>query len=99
MVQYADDATLIVLASNHYTIPDELAHIAAWSYSNNQSLNITISTELIVSRRWTRRYLAPPRLTGIRQVDKLQLLGIVLDSHLTFSPHVTRVITQAAQSA
>jgi len=79
MVKYADDATLIVPASNRSTIPDELAHIAAWSYSNNQSLNITKSSELIVSRRWARGYYAPPLLPGIPRVDNLLLLGVVLD--------------------
>jgi len=43
IVKYADDAALIVPVSNRCNIPDELAHITAWSYSNNQSLNITKS--------------------------------------------------------
>jgi len=29
-----DDATLIVPASNHFTIPDELAHIAAQQHGH-----------------------------------------------------------------
>jgi len=86
MVKYVDDATLIFPASNRSTIPDELARIAAWSYFNNQSPNIMKSSELIVARRWTRGYHGPPLLPGIPRVDNLLLLGVVLDSHFTFSP-------------
>jgi len=37
-------------------------------------------------RRWARGYHPPPLLPSISRVDNLLLLGVVIDSHLTFSP-------------
>src|SRR6266496_1607920 len=58
--KYADDATLVVRASNTSSIAAELANVAGWSALNNQTLNISRTSELIVSLRWTRGLVLPP---------------------------------------
>ena len=42
--------------------------------------------------------MPPPVLPGLSRVDTLLFLGVLVDRHLTFSPHVTRTLAQAAQS-
>jgi len=96
--KYADDGTLVVPASNSSSIPTELANVATWSGLNNQTLNISKSTELIVSRRWTRGLVQPPPTAGVTRADTLLLLGVLLDNHLSFAPHVSKTLAQAAQS-
>jgi len=57
------------------------------------------SAELIVYRRHAKRtLLIPPPLPGIARVEALTLLGVILGSHLTFSPHISKAVLQAAQS-
>lgn len=97
-MKYADDVTLIVPASNTASIQAELANVEAWSLRNNQSLNIAKTSELVVSRRWTRGLILPPLTAGLARVDTLLLLGVVIDRHLLFTHHVTRSLAQAAQS-
>ena len=41
----------------------------------------------------------PHAIPGVAWVDSLLLLGIVLDHHLLFTPHVTKTLAQGAQSA
>ena len=96
--KYADDGTLVVPASNTLSIPSELANVLTWAGDNNQSLNISKSSELIISRRWTRGFVEPPPSLGVSRVDSLLLLGVLLDRHLLFSPHVSKTLSQAAQS-
>ena len=38
------------------------------------------------------------RSLGLARVDTLLLLGVVLDRHLLFTPHVTRTLAQTVQS-
>src|SRR6266851_814830 len=96
-VKYADDATLIVSASNTSSIAAELGNVALWSGINNQSLNITKSCELIVSLRWTRGLVLPPPSGDLVRVPTLLLLGVLIDSHLLFAQHVTKTLAQASQ--
>ncbi len=96
--KYADDASLVVPASNSSTIATELANVADWSRINNQTLNITKSSELIISLRWTRGLVLPPPLPDIPRVNNLLLLGVTLDNHLLFAPHVTKTLAQGSQS-
>ena len=97
--KYADDVTLVVPASNSSSIPLELANINDWCKLNNQSLNLSKTAELIITRRHSRSTLAPPPLLpGVKRVDNLNLLGVILDSQLSFSPHVTRTVNLAAQT-
>ena len=96
--KYADDATLVVPASNTSSIAAELANVAGWSALNNQTLNISKTSELIVSLRWTRGLALPPPTGDMIRVTTLLLLGVLLDSHLLFAPHVAKTLAQASQS-
>ena len=96
--KYTDDATLVVPASNTLSIPSELSNVASWSGLNNQTLNVSKSSEIIVSRRWTRGFTLPPPTEGVARADTLLLLGVLLDNHLSFNPHVSKTLAQASQS-
>ena len=85
-MKYADDVTLVIPASNTSTIQTELDNVAAWNARNNQSLNISKTAELVVSRRWTRGLVMPPLKPGLARVETLLLLGVVIDRHLLFAP-------------
>src|SRR6266581_8441469 len=96
--KYADDATLVVPASNTSSIAAELANVAAWSALNNQTLNVSKTSELVVSLRWTRGLVLPPLTRDMVPVTTLLLLGVLLDIHLSFAPHVAKTLAQASQS-
>jgi hypothetical protein len=97
-VKYADDAYLLVPASNSHTIPSELDNIETWSLSNNQKLNVAKSSELIVWRRPNKNNLVSPPTSGIKRVTEVNMLGVIIDQHLNFSQHLTHTISSASQS-
>jgi len=88
----------IIPASNSPSIPAEQENVEAWARNNNQSLNLDKTAELMVSLRWTRHLSLPAPLPGMTRVETLTLLGVVLDRHLLFTHHVTKIVAQASQS-
>jgi len=94
IVKFADDTYLIIPAANSHTREDEVSHVETWAASNNLHLNCTESHEIVF---WSRRLRgkadqpAPP-CSGIERVDKQTILGVVVNSKLTATDHISYLL-------
>jgi len=82
MVKYADDATLIVPASNRLPFRMSLPILqrghALITKAKPKHYQVLLAN---CFKLGTRGYHTPPLLPDIPRVDNLLLLGVVLDSH------------------
>lgn len=97
-VKYADDFYLIVPAINTYSIQSEINHLSQWALNNNLKLNDSKSCELIICTRGTPLATLPPIVSTLTRNTSMKVLGVTLDSHLTFSVHVSAIVALGAQS-
>ena len=97
---YADDSTMYYAANTHnelnQVLSQELETVHDWITSNKLVLNISKTKGIIFGSR--HRLSARPKLdlyvdkVPIEQVEKVQLLGMVIDNHLTWSKQIDNVI-------
>jgi len=95
--KYADDTYLIVPASKSSTSQDEMSHIADWSRANNLQLNQAKSKEMVFVASHNKPILPDP-IQGISRVDTLKMLGVLINSRLTATDHVTETIKACSRS-
>ena len=93
--KYADDSYLIVPAFNSSSIPAELQHHAAWAASCNFKLNMSKTSEIIFRNK---RSMEPEESPGVERVTSMKVLGVTVDSKLTFSEHIDLTVTSCTQS-
>src|SRR6218665_1777068 len=69
-------------------------------HNNNMKAHPSKTKELIVSRPRSKSKIDPlrPFIDGAERVSTLKVLGVVLDSRLTMSEHVSRVLSACASS-
>jgi hypothetical protein len=91
--KYADDAYLVVPASNTSTIPDELQHHSNWAAECNLKLNMTKTSEIVFCNR---KVTPPAPHPGVERVDSLKVLGVIVDNKLTFKQHVSTTLTSCS---
>ena len=97
VLKYADDSYLLVPSCNSNSIPDELMQIGAWADSNNLKLNNSKSQELVVCKKGTDHKSWPPPTPGIQRVQALEVLGVFMQSDLSFSAHIKSAVTKGNQ--
>jgi len=85
IVKYADDTYLIVPEANSSFSNDELSNIQTWATTNKLNLNYNKSKEIVVcaSVSCQSSEQLPPLCQNVERVDKLTILGITLNAHLT----------------
>lgn len=96
---YADDTTLYMSATNvddlSVALNKELQLISDWVVNNRMVLNISKTKSIVFGSHY--RLKSNPKLNlslrglGIEQVDETKLLGITLDSHLSWSTHIENI--------
>ena len=96
--KYADDSYLIVPSINSSTIPDEFRHISDWASANNLKLNTNKTKEMIFHRPRVNSQTFPPPLDGITRVTTMNVLGVHIQSNLSFRDQVDRLFRQSAQT-
>jgi len=96
--KYADDSYLIVPSVNSSTIAEELEHIAKWAHDNNLKLNRSKTKEIVVHRPRAKNLLFPPAVDGVERLDVINVLGVLVDSTLSFRAQVDRLVGQSAQT-
>ena len=84
----------VVPAVVSHTVEEELNHIAEWSPANNLRLNQSKSHEIIFIAPGARRTLTrlPDQIQGIKRLDSIKVLGVIINDQLTTSDHVTELI-------
>jgi len=81
-----------------HVINDEFSYVKLWAASNNLQLNCGTSHEIMFWLHRLRRkseQRAPPR-TDIERVDKLTILGVVVNSSLTATDHVSSLLASCS---
>src|SRR5579872_2220078 len=97
MGKYADDCYLIIPASNSSSILTELTNVNDWAATNNLSLNIKKTQEIIIYRSKHTMKNASAVIPEITRVKHLNILGVTVDEMLIFSEHVSVKVNQAHQ--
>jgi len=89
IIKYADDTYLIVASDNNDTCTEELRHIQVWADSNNLRLNAAKSREIVFQTHNARRkmFQLPPPCLDIEQVDRITMLGVVVNNRMTAADH------------
>ena len=95
--KYADDTYLIIPAANVNTRSNELQHISDWAASNNLSLNLSKSEEIVfVDKRKKHKFNIPDTLDGLKRVQNIKSLGVTFTNGLSVT-HVQHLTTSNAQ--
>jgi len=92
--KYADDTYLIVSDSNIQTIPMEIQHTSEWAMRHNLKLNENKSKEIIISLLKTHI----PAATHLTRVESLKVLGVTINTKLSFELHISYIIQSVASS-
>jgi len=98
ITKFADDTYLIIPARNSHTRGDEVSHVKSWSSNNNLQLNSSKSHEIVFRSRRLRGKAdqrAVPSL-DIKRVDKLTILGVVVNNSLTATDHVSSLLASCS---
>lgn len=100
LVMYADDSTMYCAANSSdelgEVISNELERVYEWITVNKLVLNISKTKSILFGSR--HKLATKPKLElyvakePIEQVEKLKLLGMVIDNHLSWSQHIDRII-------
>src|ERR1051325_9029693 len=96
--KYADDFYLLVPAVNTASIPAEINHLAKWAHNNNLRLNEQKTSEIILCGKRTKLNSLPPLNAKLTRSSTMNILGVILDAHLTFAHHIDKVVSAGAQS-
>jgi len=94
IIKFADDTYLIIPAANFHTREVEVLHVESWAAKNNLHLNCAKSHEIVFrSRRLRGKDDQPaPPCCGIERVEKLTILGIIVNSSLTATDLVSYLL-------
>ena len=105
MINYADDTTLISTVSAFHSdlpgrsIDDELRKISSWLTANKMCLNIG-KTKIMFFHSKSKQFHPPAvSLNGItiESVDEFNYLGIIINKHLSWQPHVNSVCSKLSK--
>jgi hypothetical protein len=102
LFKFADDTYLLVPSLNADSCDDELAHVRDWACANNLALNQSKTLDLLVVAPGIRgaatRLKPPPLIPGIKRVESLSMLGVVVNDRLSADDHVTKTISGCSKS-
>ena len=98
LVKYADDTTLVVPQRTDCPIEVELQNIVDWSLLNKLTINKSKTKEIIFWKSGkVSKNLNIPTIPQIERVQQVRLLGVLLSSNLSFTPHIDYVLAVASQ--
>ena len=98
VVKYADDTTPVVPQRTDCSIEVELQNIINWSHLNKLTINKSKTKEIIFWKSGkVSKNLIIPTIPQIERVQQVRLLGVILSSNLSFTPHIDYVLAVATQ--
>ena len=100
LTKFADDTYLLMSSASIGTIKGEYDSIVQWAEKNNTKIHPSKMKELIVYRARSRTTLEPlpPLIEGAERVTTLRVLGVMVDSRLIMSDHVSQVLSACSSS-
>ena len=106
LVGYADDSTSLCRIPNPHdrstlaaSLNDDLAVISDWCSRWGMSVNPSKTRKKVISRSRTVEPLFPDLVvndTVVEMVSELKILGVILDSKLTFEKQVRAIAASAS---
>ena len=97
IIKFADDSTLLVPENCDVSAEHEMQHIQDWATRNKLSLNFSKTKELIFKRPNIRLEIIPSSISGVERLEFAKLLGVFVDSKLSFTYHVDFLIKISSQ--
>ena len=98
LVKYADDMSLVVQQHTDCSIDAELQNIVNWSEINKQNINTNKTKEIIFWRSGRPpKVTTAPAIPQIERAQQLRLLGVLLSSNLSFTPHIEYILAVTSQ--
>ena len=103
-ISYADDTTLFFslnpfMARDPSRINSELSKISDWLCANKLVLNVKKSKFMVFHT--PKRKVVPPKLIindeNLECVEEFDLLGIVIDKHLTWKSHLNKISNKVSK--
>jgi hypothetical protein len=95
----ADNAYLILPASNAESREAELRNVESWAGANNLRLNRSKTTEITFTNRSRRQsYQYPSTIPGIARINTIKILGVTLTRCLSMAVHVQNVLNSCSQT-
>ena len=94
MCKYADDLSQFCPQHSSSDLVDEFSHIVSWADVNKLIINSSKTKKIILKRPSWRRYIPPPPLMQIEQVEEAKLLGALLTPTLSIQSYVNYSISR-----
>ena len=95
--KYADDTTLLVPQHTDIELDIESNHVKSWAATNQLTLNLSKTKELVFKRPRVQHFHMPPNVDDTEQINCCKLLGVIFQSNLKMDPHVQYILSQCAQ--
>ena len=105
IVQFADDTQLLVTGKkadlDHLicTVERALLTLYTWFCAHDMKVNATKSQLIVLGTRQMLRDMPPVRVnfagSTISESDTVTNLGVIMDKHLTYHDHVSRLVTRS----
>ena len=105
LILFADDTNLFMSHKDPVylatSLNSELNKLSAWFKANKLSLNLK-KTNFMLFKPRQKKYQFPMQISvneqRIEQVKETVFLGVVLDEHLTWKPHISQVAGKISKS-
>ena len=104
-ILFADDSNFFCTGKNIDTLIDtvncELKSIVSWLNANKMSLNVDKTHFMIFKSRWKKISREKDIIINgsvISEVASTKFLGVIIDSHLTWKPHIDYVSKKIAKN-
>ena len=107
LIGYADDSTLVAVVPSpgvRVAVAESLIHdlgrVSEWCVLWVMKLNASKTKTMIVLRSRTMHPQSPPLTIGVtvlKEFDDLVILGVTIDSKMTFEKHLCSVSIAASQ--
>ena len=100
--KYVDDTTLTELlcsSKNVSNLHNFLDQLLQWSSANDMVVNSTKTKEIVMAPQALTSNLQPLRVdtSSIERVSSAKLLGLHINSDLTWSTHIEAIVSKATQ--
>ncbi|KAK2177640.1 hypothetical protein NP493_588g01017 [Ridgeia piscesae] len=101
-VRFSGDTAMLAPFSDFASYQSYLSSVvrfSSWCSANFLHLNVSKTKEICIDFRRNRTVISPIAINGepVEQVDSFKYLGVVLDTKLTFTEHLTAVQKKSQQ--
>ena len=98
LFKFADDVSLLVPQCTDCPIDVELENVENWSKLTKLILNTEKTKEIIVYKSKVAKHkFNIEKLGNIERIEETTLLGVIINSDLSWFPHVRHILSQITQ--